>query len=207
MTPGRQRGFTLLEVLLATTLLAAGLALAFATLRTAAATTERGEALTERNERVRAVSAFLQRRIGGAQGLVFEVDPTTGESKRFQGDAGEMRFIADLPDYLGRGGPHLHVLVASGGSLGVAFQIVQAGEALPAARPPEPLANGLGRVVFAYRGLTPEGEPGDWQPRWETAEALPLQVRVRIEDARGPWPDIVVALPMAPQFSAAALQP
>ena len=40
----RQRGFTLLEVLLATTLLAAGLALAFATLRTAAATTERGSA-------------------------------------------------------------------------------------------------------------------------------------------------------------------
>ena len=46
----RVGGFTLLEVLLATSLLAAGMALAFATLRVAAATTERGEALVERNE-------------------------------------------------------------------------------------------------------------------------------------------------------------
>ena len=205
MNPRRQRGFTLLEVLLATTLLAAGMALAFATLRTAAATTERGEAITERNERVRAVSSFLQRRIGGAHGMAFEVDPAIGASKRFEGDSRTMRFIADLPDYLSRGGPHLHVLEASGDGLRVAFQMVQAGEALPAARPPEALASGLRRVAFAYRGLTPEGEPGDWQPRWDTPEALPLQVRVRIEDARGRWPDVVVALPMAPQFSAAAL--
>lgn len=207
MTAQVQRGFTLLEVLLATTLLAAGLALAFATLRTAAATTERGEALTRRNERIRAVSAFLQRRIGGAQGMVFEVDPVTGQSRRFQGDARGMRFIADLPDYLGRGGPHLHVLEAGEGGLGVSFQMVQAGEALPAARPPEYLAAGLRGVAFAYRGLAADGEPAEWQPRWDTPEALPLQVRVRIEDARGLWPDIVVALPMAPQFSAAGLQP
>src|SRR5690606_9569616 len=37
-----QRGFTLIEVLLATALLALGLALAFATLRAATATVERG---------------------------------------------------------------------------------------------------------------------------------------------------------------------
>ena len=37
------RGFTLIEVLLATVLLAAGLALAFATLRASTATAQRGE--------------------------------------------------------------------------------------------------------------------------------------------------------------------
>ena len=205
MTRKLQRGFTLLEVLLATTLLAAGMALAFATLRTAAATTERGEAISARNERIRAVSAFLQRRIGGAQGLAFELDQASGQSTRFRGDAGAMRFVADLPDYLGRGGPHLHVLEAGGGALTVAFQMVQAGNALPPARAPEPLASELRAAAFSYRGLAADGNPGDWQSRWETPEALPLQVRVRIEDARGPWPDVVVALPMAPQFSAAGL--
>ena len=205
MSDSRQRGFTLLEVLLATTLLAAGLAVAFGTLRTAAASIERGEALSARNERMRAVSAFLQRRIGGAQALVFATDAATGGSRRFEGDATAMRFVADLPDYLGRGGPHLHVLEAGDGELRIAFQMVQAGEALPAARAPEPLATGLREVVFAYRGQTPDGAQGDWQPAWETPDGLPLQVRVRIEDDRGAWPDIVVALPMAPQFSATEL--
>ncbi|RYY94793.1 MAG: prepilin-type N-terminal cleavage/methylation domain-containing protein, partial [Comamonadaceae bacterium] len=101
-------GFTLIEVLLATGLLAVGLALGFATLRAAGATAQRGEAMADRNERIRAVSDFLRRRIGGAQGIVFELDPATGASKRFEGDANTMRFVADLPDYLGRGGPHLH---------------------------------------------------------------------------------------------------
>lgn len=205
----RARGFTLLEVLLATTLLAAGLAVAFATLRTAAATTERGEAISARNERIRAVSGFLQRRIGGALGLVHDLDERTGASKRFEGDAQSLRFTADLPDYLGRGGPHLHVLEAAGGgngiALNVAFRMVQAGRALPPARPPEPLAEGLRSVAFAYRPLTADGTPGEWQPRWENAEAMPLQVRVRIVDARGAWPDIVVALPLAAQFSAAGI--
>ena len=208
----RQRGFTLLEVLLATTLLAAGLALAFATLRTAAATTERGEAISARNERIRAVSGFLQRRIGGAQGLVFALDPATGASRRFEGDARTLRFVADLPDYLGRGGPHVHALQVSAGAtagvdLNVGFHMVQAGEMLPAARPPEPLATGLRKVAIAYRKLEPNGELGDWQPRWELPETMPLQVRVQVEDARGPWPDIVVALPMAAHFSLAGAAP
>ena len=207
----RQRGFTLLEVLLATTLLAAGLALAFAILRTAAATTERGETMSARNERIRAVSAFLQRRLGGAQGLVYEVDPASGQSRRFDGQPDALRFVADLPDYLGRGGPHLHALTLGRGPAGidlnVAFHMVQAGHTLPAARAPEPLASGLRRVAFGYRPLRADGLPGDWQPRWENPEAIPLQVRVQIADARGPWPDIVVAMPLAARFSAAGLQP
>ena len=63
--PRPAAGFTLLEVLLATTLLAAGLALGFATVRAAGATVTRGEAMAARNERIRAVSAFMRHRIGG----------------------------------------------------------------------------------------------------------------------------------------------
>ena len=174
----RVGGFTLLEVLLATSLLAAGMALAFATLRAAAATTERGEALVERNERIRAVSEFLRRRIGGAQGIVFELDPQTGASKRFEGSATGMRFVADLPDYLGRGGPHVHVLSLAGGDAGlqlqVAFHMVQAGVLLPAARPPEPLADALAVVRFSYRSLATDGQPGPWLETWEEASVLVL---------------------------------
>lgn len=200
----RAAGFTLMEVLLATTLLAAALALAFGILRAAAATVERGEALSQRNERIRAVSAFLRQRIGGAQGIVFALDEQSGLPLRFTGDAHSMRFVADLPDYLGRGGPHLHELAlrdtGTGKALDVAFHLVQAGQARPPARPPEPLADDLAGAEFAYRTLDAHGRPGAWNPEWKTPEALPLQVRVRIRDARGAWPDIVVALPLAGSY-------
>ena len=205
----RSSGFTLIEVLLATVLLAAGLALGFATVRAAGATAQRGEAIAERNERIRAVSDFLRRRIGGAQGVVFELDPGTGASKRFEGSENSMRFVADLPDYLGRGGPHLHALGVGRGAAGgldllVDFRIVQGGQVLAgsAARPPEPLVEGLRQVRFAYRGLAANGGFGPWADAWEDPRMLPVQVRVQMVDARGAWPDLVVALPMAGSFAA-----
>ncbi|MDQ3159787.1 MAG: general secretion pathway protein GspJ [Pseudomonadota bacterium] len=199
----RSAGFTLIEVLLSTMLLAAGLTLGFATLRAAGATAERGEAIAARNERMRAVSTFLRNRIGGAQGIVFNLDEASGQVQRFAGDAHSMRFVADLPDYLGRGGPHLHELSLATQegtqALQVDFRMVVAGEAVdtPDSRPPEPLADGLRSVTFAYRTNAQDGQLGAWQPQWDYPEALPLQVRVDITDTRGPWPTLLVSLPHA----------
>jgi general secretion pathway protein J len=215
MRPGRRRaaGFTLIEVLLATMLLAAGMGLAFATLRAAGATAQRGEAIAARNERIRAVSEFLRRRISGAQGIVFDLDESSGASLRFGGAVQRMRFVADLPDYLGRGGPHLHELGvvrgAGGMALQVDFRMVMAGETIGEAnaRPPEPLADRLRSVEFAYRTLGKRGVPGPWLYEWAHPDALPLQVRVRIADAQGAWPDMVVALPLAATYGVAPEDP
>jgi len=193
------RGFTLIEVLLATVLLAAGLALAFATLRSATAMAQRGEAIAQRNERMRAVEGFLRRRISSAQNIAFATDPSTQRMYRFIGEPQRMRFVADLPDYLGRGGPYLHdVAVADDGArLLISFAMVQAGQTVmeSQARPPEPLAEGLRAVRFRYRGLDEEGGLADWQPQWRMAESLPLQVSIEIETAQGErWPPLVVSL-------------
>ena len=193
------RGFTLIEVLLATVLLAAGLALAFATLRSATAMVQRGETIAQRNERIRAVEGFLRRRISSAQAIAFAVDPNTQRQYRFVGEAQRMRFVADLPDYLGRGGPYLHDLVAAdgGSQLLASFAMVQAGQAVREAqpRPPEILADNLRAVRFRYRGLDQEGKLGEWQDRWTAAESLPLQVSIDIESADGQrWPGLVVSL-------------
>ncbi len=197
--PGKvARGFTLIEVLLATMLLVMGLGLAFATLRSSTAVVQRGELIAQRSERMRAVQGFLRRRLTSAQTIAFATDPSTQQQVRFIGEPQRMRFVSDLPDYLGRGGPYLHDLtVVDGGSrLRVAFQMVQSGQTIEEARPrpPEPLADELRGVRFRYRGFNAEGVLEDWQTRWTASEALPAQVAIDIEAADGSWPALIVTL-------------
>lgn len=197
----RGRGFTLIEVLVATGLLAAGLALAFATLRAAVATVERGEELARNSERIRTADSFLRRRLTSAQPVAFAIDERTGDQLRFAGGPDRMRFVSDMPAYLGRGGPALHEIGVARGEDGlrleVSFATVLAGEAWPdhPPRPPEPLAEGLRSVRFSYRGLDAQGAPTGWLQAWSEPGQLPLQVRVEVEGVReGPWPTLVATL-------------
>ena len=205
MNARHARGFTLIEVILATVLLASGLALAFASLRAASVATTRGEQIAQRDERMRAVSNFLRRRLGSARSIAYALDPTTGQQLRFSGDGSQMRFVADLPDYLGRGGPYVHTLrvVRDGdGSQRIEVDLAMAlggqtvAESPP--RPPDVLADGLGNVRFRYRGMTADGQLGGWSDAWNTPAALPLQVSIDLADKDGrAWPSLVVALPLA----------
>ena len=204
MNARRARGFTLIEVILATVLLASGLALAFASLRAASTTTARGEQLAQRDERMRAVSGFLRQRLVAARPMAYALDEASGQQLRFSGDGEQMRFVADLPDYLGRGGPHVHTLrvVRDGdtGRIEVDFAMTLGGQVIAESppRPPDVLVDGLGEVRFRYRGLTADGALGDWSETWDTPDTLPLQVSIDLvdKDGRG-WPSLVVALPLA----------
>lgn len=198
----RAAGFTLIEVLLATVLMAAGLALAFATLRASTTMVGRGEAIAERNEHMRAVQAYLRARLSSAQPIVFATDRGTLRQARFIGAPQRMRFVADLPDYLGYGGPYLHDIEADArGALQVKFTVAQPDRSLDDVDAEsrelrgEPLADGLRAVRFRYRGLDEDNRLGPWLDRWETSDMLPLQVKVEVQDANGArWPDLVVAL-------------
>jgi len=207
----RQGGFSLIEVLLATVLLAAGLALAFASLRAATGTTQRGESLAQRSERMRAVEGFLRRRIAGARPILFGTNLESGLQERFIGDGAHMRFVADTPDYLGRGGPHLHELAVEdqgdGVRLTVALTMVQAGTLVPERppRPPEALVEDMDEIRFRYRAMTADNRLGDWQDAWEDVERMPLQVQVLLRDQDGrEWPALIVSLPLASSYTAMA---
>ena len=200
MNARRARGFTLIEVILATVLLASGLALAFASLRAASTTTTRGEQLAQRDERMRAVSGFLRQRLVAARPMAYALDEASGQQLRFSGDGEQMRFVADLPDYLGRGGPHLHdvAVLDDGGRLVVSFAMVLAGQTVEDrdARPPEPLVPDLTEARFRYRGINEEGRLGDWTDTWEQVDSLPLQVSIELSSRNGGvWPPMVVSLP------------
>lgn len=203
---GRARrcaGFTLLEVLLATALLAGGLTLAFVTLRSAGAVSQRGEAIARQSERIRAVEGLLRQRLAAALPVMMARDPQSGQGLLFVGEPQQMRFVAEVPDYLGRGGSYRHVLTVTGQAptqrLALALTMVQAGESIDeAGAAPETLADGLQTVHFSYRGIDPQrGQLGDWQDRWDWHDRLPVLVRIEIRSADGAWPPLLVVLPQA----------
>lgn len=206
------RGFTLIEVLIATVLLAAGLTLAFATLGAATKTTQRGERIAAHSERIRAVENFLRRRLEATRTVPFNFDTSTGAAQRFLGDSERMRFVADLPDYLGRGGPYLHdfAIDEGGERITLSLNMVLAGQTIEEQepRPPEVLVEGLKSARFRYRGYAPEGGLGEWQEEWENGEQLPLMVEVTISDADDQvWPPVIVSLPLAAITTTSPVQP
>jgi len=203
------RGFTLIELLVATVLLAAAMTLAFATLRAASAAATRGEQRAQRNERMRAVEGFLRKRIASALPVGYDMDAASGMPSRFLGEPDRLRFVADLPAYLGRGGPHLHdiaVVRDPGGQglrLEVQFSTVLANKVVEETnpRPPEALVGGLREVRIRYRALDTQLRMAEWTDRWEQSDRLPLQVKVEIVDGDGArWPPIVVSLPQAASY-------
>ncbi|TZF91245.1 prepilin-type N-terminal cleavage/methylation domain-containing protein [Cognatilysobacter lacus] len=205
----RARGFTLVEVLIATVLLALGLTLAFATITGATAAARRGEELAASSEHVRAVEGFLRRRLAGARAVPFQIDPATSLPMRFSGDEAHMRFVSDLPDYIGHGGPYLHDLrvdtAAPDGRvrLTLGLSVLQEGVDTSAPdRDPEVLAEGVRSVRFRYRGLGENGKPGDWKDTWTTVEQLPVLVEVQVTGADGkPWPVLAVAPRLASAYA------
>jgi general secretion pathway protein J len=207
------RGFTLIEVILATVLLAAGLALAFGSLRAAGAAATRGEEIARRDERMRAVEGFLRQRLAATRPIAYGLDSASGRQLRFSGDGSQMRFVADLPDYLGRGGPYVHTfrIVRNADSterIEVDLAMTLGGQTIADSppRPPDVLADGLGDVRFRYRGMTEDGGLGGWSETWNTPDALPLQVSVDMVDKDGrAWPSLIVALPLAGSFSGGGL--
>ncbi|MCD8456955.1 type II secretion system protein J [Xylella taiwanensis] len=197
----RMRGFSLIEVLLATVLLASGLTLAFVTLHSVSIVSRRNEALASRNERMRAVELFLRRRLMSALPLAMAEDKERQVPLLFMGEAQRMRFVADVPDYLGRGGPYLHdINVAESGAqrqLRIALTMLQPAKTVQddVSLPPELLVDGLHEVHFRYRGWDQERHQlGPWLSTWPSPDQLPVLVAVQIKDDIALWPTLVVAL-------------
>ncbi|MDZ4348818.1 MAG: prepilin-type N-terminal cleavage/methylation domain-containing protein [Xanthomonadaceae bacterium] len=202
----KSRGFTLIEVLLAVALLALGVTIAFATLRSAIGSVERGQALANRIDQVRAAQHFLRRQFAAAtpRQWLSEDSDVDGDRTQLLGEPELLRFVAPMPGYLSHGGPYLQTLrlVSDGETLSLLFEhAMLVGDTLVAEpdREPAVLLEGIADARFYYRGLDELGEMLDWQDQWPSMVALPMMIRldVRFEDASVRWPPLVVEVPLA----------
>lgn len=195
----RQRGFTLIEVVIATTLLAVGLALSFASIRSAGKATERAEILAQRQERLRAVQGLLRAQLNGALPIAFEFNPDTGEATFFRMSRNKLEFVATMPGYLSRGGPYLQTLElvpgARGQRLVFQHQLLSTDGPLKAEREPVVLLDGIREGGFQARSIDQNSKIAPWQADWDISAQIPPLVRLqlRFEDPARRWPEFVAA--------------
>ncbi len=196
----RARGFTLIEMIVALSLLAFGLALVFGTLRGASKATENAEATAQRGERLRAVQGFLRTQLSAALPIAFAFDVENGRAIFLRGSERKLEFVATMPGYLARGGPYLQTLELVDGEKGqkllFKYQMITPDAPLDSEREPAVLLDGIAEGSFEFRTLEESGGPAPWQSEWETRAELPplLRMNVRFRDENRHWPDFIVAL-------------
>ncbi|WP_248799992.1 prepilin-type N-terminal cleavage/methylation domain-containing protein [Pseudomonas sp. MWU13-2105] len=196
----RPRGFTLLEVLVALSLLGLLMVLIASALTASNRTQDLGERYSNRLNEVRSAQDFLRNSAQQAYPEVFLHD-AANLGQVFEGEPQQMRFVAPLPPRLA-GGLQLQAFSLVANSYGskdlqVAFFQIDT-QGLRAWGEPQILLPHLDSWQLSYRGLDERSQPTGWLPRWPWPERLPLAIRVELQ-ARGPipWPPLVVALRMS----------
>ncbi|QOC23045.1 prepilin-type N-terminal cleavage/methylation domain-containing protein [Wenzhouxiangella sp. AB-CW3] len=195
----QMRGFTLIEVMLAISLVALVMAMAYGGFRAAVRASNSGEAIIEENNRLRVVQQFMRRQLSLAQALVIE-EEVEGERIRFAGDRDRVRFVSPMPGYLSYGGSYVQELSIEPG-VGGGFELVYYYAMLNGYEPGDieahdgiVLLENLARGEFHFLGRDFETQETYWSDYWETPEELPLAVAVEIDldrDHGQVWPDLI----------------
>jgi prepilin-type N-terminal cleavage/methylation domain-containing protein len=194
--PG-QAGFTLLELLVAMTIMALVSVLALFGLRIiAGGTAERQRDIVSWASDARVLEIAVEEL---SRALPLDWGPPGSFRVAFDGDDDSLRFVNATPGY--RSGTGLvmwqYRLDAVGGRTVVYLQRrpltpESAGFGDFDDRKDQPVAQFPGELSFAYFGKADEEESGQWQSRWRDAPRLPAAVRLG-DDSSGP-PLLTVSL-------------
>jgi general secretion pathway protein J len=196
-----RRGFTLLEVILAVSILAVIVLLATAALRVGLRAWEAGQRRADLQQESRALVELVSEALAGASAYRGRLGLSPERIVLFEGEPEEVRFVTSAPP-LTLDAPtapfHAVVLGRKGqDTLRLVERLVPSED--PFAQEPERvLSRSVTRFTLAYRD-----EDGAWQERWDAREAggLPTAVRVELAVAGLPrtTPALVVQLPMGKQ--------
>jgi general secretion pathway protein J len=179
-------GFTLVELLLALTLMSMLLALAYGGLRASTRATDKGQAILEDSSRIRMAHQFVRKQLNQMAPLVFAESEDQQERSVFEGEAMKIRYVAPMPGYLGFGGPQVQELAVVSGDEGYELVLSHAllqgfEEADLYLRPPIVLMKNIEFAEFNFLGRDETGELAGWTNQWEEPEILPEAVSLEIE--------------------------
>ncbi len=196
----RCNGFTLIEVLIAMTLLSVMVVLLFSSLKIAAESWNAGEnKIAEVNEKA-VVYQFFKRHIMVIRPLPLLTDEqnfAVEAQQAFQGFSQSLRFVSALPASSARKGLQVFTLAldtANRKNLLVTL-IPYRPEARLEMGKPEILLGNIAELKFSYFGKTEDVAELMWRDEWSIADRLPSLIKISIKlDDGSDWPDMVFAL-------------
>lgn len=194
-------GFSLVEVLLAITLLGIIMALAYGGLRSVTRNTDRADELIQEQTHLRATQQFLHRQLARSLPLNYFVDDSD-QFYVFEGERDRMQFVAPMPGYLGAGGPQVQELSLERGQDGyeLVFRhvpLLAYQDGILRDQQPFTLLRGLEDGEFMYMSLDREGHLSDWENEWEAPEEIPVAVAFELEfdeESLVEWPVLHVSM-------------
>lgn len=198
----REGGFSLVELLLAMTLMSMLLALAYGGLRASSQATEKGQAILDDSNRIRMAHQFVRKQLTQLLPLAFEMDQAQQTRSVFRGGNRRIRYVASMPGYLGYGGPQVQELEFVQGEEGLELVLSHTllqgfEEEFLYQREPILLLDKVQSASFTFLGRDEGGETLSWAPDWREEGVLPAAVALEIEfieDVYIKWPMLTTSV-------------
>ena len=191
-------GFTLIEVILAVSILAVVVLLATAALRVGLRSWETGQRRVDLQQEHRALVELVSESLAGAFPYQGSVGQNPERVVLFQGEPGEVRFVTSAPPLTldAPAAPFHAVVLGRKGedALRLVERLVPTDDPFPSG-PERVLSRSVTHFTLAYRD-----ESGGWQDKWDGREAAGLPSAIRFELAVGGLartaPAVIVTLPL-----------
>lgn len=187
----RESGLSLLELLVAMTILSLVVALAAGGLSFGRAAWERGADLGGARIEERAARKALARLVAGAE-IIRLRDGTRTPRVLFDGGSDRLAFPAPPPTRLAATGlQYVQLERSPDGALTLAWTAIGATRPrIDGSAAREAVVDGVEALAFRYWGVGPEGEPAAWRSEWRGRTTLPEMVEIRLRAGGRDWPPI-----------------
>lgn len=202
----QQAGFTLLEMMIAFSLLALLFLALFASFNTIGRGWEAADRKLLKTEDTRLISEFLRNQL--SQTIVVQIKGENGPVYAFEGTDHYVRYAAPLQPLQNQGGIYLIELAVGLDRDGRKLEMRYApyrpdmdwDEALKEVEPVL-VYSGLGLVHFDYYAAESDKDAPRWESEWLEQPVYPLLMRVKIEGKDHQiWPELVVDLPQVDEY-------
>lgn len=196
-------GFTLIEVLIAMTLLGVMVVLLFTSMKICADSWQKGEDKISQVNDTAVVYQFFQHHVGSAK-PVWNDFSEDNQDFAFQGKSQELQFVSAFPASAKKSGLQLFSLNLIKDDDGQRLQ-VSIIPFYPVAKGEEwrkeevTLLEHVRNFSLSYFALDESQTEGAWQEDWLEQETLPRLVRIKIETEDGSyWPEMIIPLKAEP---------